>query len=501
VAVTPGATPVVTGSRIAAMQVGAPLNPAGGTLVYNPRETNINFPVLAADAGGATTQAPPQQGPLHDPTGMMYVLTSDLDPVTGKLMPFAPVEPLVIRAAAGECVRITLRNRLPALAPDLAGYRQVSHVVPRDVNDPQGVTQFEYNLVRPSSYVGLHPQLVNFDVETGGGIVIGTNNAASSVVAPGGVKTINWYAGDIGLVPTALANVALAQATPIEFGAIGLSPADILKQSNKGLHGSLIVEPAGSLWEQTDVAVDRQNNLGSFRPTRASATVNTSIRSFASVWQKGLNVLYKSGAPVGSIFGEGPVTEDTYEGGTYSMNYGVEALWFRFGIAPETPLTGPNSMSSIPNAHEAFSNVLTGGNDPVTPVFTAMSGAPVRIHLTMPNSNGRGSVFTISGHEWQRAPYVCPASAKDGLPGRCQPSGFYPTLSGAGGAFEVGSKAIGNNLQSQVIGAMESVLPGAHYDFVFPSAGGVNQIKGDYLFHDRSSAGNTQGLFGILRVE
>jgi hypothetical protein len=336
-------------------------------------------------------------------------------------------------------------------------------------------------------------------------VVIGSNPAASAIVAPGGVKTVSWYAGDIGLVPTAIPNIALANATPVEFGAIGLSPADILKQSNKGLHGSLIVEPAGSLWEHTDVALDRQNNLGFPRPTRASATVNTSIRSFASVWQKGVNALYRSGAPVGGVFGEGPVSEDTYEGGTYAMNYGAEPLWFRFGVPPETPLTGGHgagqSLADIPNAHEAFSNVLAGGQDPVTPVFTAPRGAPVRIHLTVPSSNGRGSVFTISGHEWQRHPYVCPASAKDGLAGRCRPSGFYPSLSGAGGPFEVGSKAIGNNLQSQVLGGMEAVLPGAHYDFVFPKAGGENQVPGDYLFHDRAAGGNIQGLFGILRVE
>ena len=55
-----------------------------------------------------------QSGPLHDPTAILYVRKSDLDPVTGKLKPGIPVEPLVLRAAAGDCINITLENRLPS---------------------------------------------------------------------------------------------------------------------------------------------------------------------------------------------------------------------------------------------------------------------------------------------------------------------------------------------------------------------------------------------------
>lgn len=491
--------PVAATSRIAQMQVGAALNASGGTLVYNPRQTQVSFPVAAEPGLPPPPAQAPQFGPLHDPTAMMYVRTADLD-AAGKLLPGAPVEPLVLRARAGECLRITLRNRLPALAPDLAGYRQVAHVVPRDVNDPQGVTQFEYNLMRPSSFVGLHPQLLNFDIENGG-VAVGSNPPGNALTSPNLTTVVTWYAGDVSLVPTATPGTFLAQGTPVEFGAVGLSPADMLKQATKGLYGSLIVEPAGALWEETDVAIDRQNNLGGLRASRASVTVNGSVRSLSNMWHKGLSLLYRSGAPVGSVMGEGPVAEDTYEGGSYSVNYGAEPLWFRFGVAPETPLTGPGSLAKIPNAHEAYSNVLTGGLDPVTPVFTALRGTPVKMHLTQPASNGRGSVFTLAGHSWQRAPYVCPGSSKDGLPGRCQPSGFYPSMTGAGGAYEVGSRALGDNLQSQVLSAQESVLPGAHFDFVLPSAGGANAIPGDYLFHDRAATGNLQGLWGILRVE
>ncbi len=37
-------------------------------------------------------------------------------------------------------------------------------------------------------------------------------------------------------------------ATPIEFGATNLSPADPIKHTNKGAIGALIIEPKGSFW-------------------------------------------------------------------------------------------------------------------------------------------------------------------------------------------------------------------------------------------------------------
>jgi hypothetical protein len=197
------------------------------------------------------------------------------------------------------------------------------------------------------------------------------------------------------------------------------------------------------------------------------------------------------------VFGEGPVAEDTYEGGTYGINYGTEPLWFRFGVPPETPLTGPGSLAKIPNAHEAYSNGLAGGSDPATPVFTAPAGAETRIHNGMPSANGRGTVFTLHGHLWQRAPYVCPGSNDLGIVGRCRPTGFYPTRPG----FEVASRAIGENPHSQWFGGQDSFLPSQHYDMVLPSAGGAFKVPGDYLFHDRAGVGNLNGLFGILRVQ
>ncbi|HET9594535.1 MAG TPA: hypothetical protein VFP65_03090 [Anaeromyxobacteraceae bacterium] len=507
-------------SSSATMHVGGPLNPAGGTLVYNAR------PIVVSNG---------KKGPLHDPTAMMYVMTSDLvprnaadpgckrpngtlDPTLStcgvKLADGAPVEPIILRAAAGDCIQVTLRNRLPALAPDLGGYMQQSLLIPRNPNDPLGVTTFNNNLVRPSSLVGLNPGLVATDVTKGNGVVVGLNPANAVVAAPGTIERYQWYAGDLSLVPKGGASFAVA-ATPVEFGGANLMPADVLKQGQKGLVGALSIMPQGSTWTENDVVTDHQRSmsLGFLRRTRTSATIAATAtapatRDFVAVIQPGLNLRYAAdGAPVEGIAAEGVISEDAEDAGQLGINYGAEPLWYRFGLAPNVPLTGGGGsgldMGSVPNANEAYSNGLasSGGEDPSTAVFTAAAGQPFRLHTLVPAGHGRASVFNLHGHVWQRAPYMCPGSAYLGLSGNCKPTGFYPTLAGAGGPFEVGSRALGLNPLSMYFGGQDSLLPAGHFDFVLPSAGGVNKVKGDYLFRDQASFGNTHGLWGILRVQ
>src|SRR6185369_4316964 len=60
-----------------------------GTLVYNSRAGN----------GGA----------LNDPTAIMYFRTEDIDSF-GNVKAGVPIEPLVVRARAGECIQFNLEN-------------------------------------------------------------------------------------------------------------------------------------------------------------------------------------------------------------------------------------------------------------------------------------------------------------------------------------------------------------------------------------------------------
>ena len=54
--------------------VGGALNPLGGTLVYNRRGTNVPD-VIVAEPGLPAQTFQGGDGPLNDPTAMMYVRT------------------------------------------------------------------------------------------------------------------------------------------------------------------------------------------------------------------------------------------------------------------------------------------------------------------------------------------------------------------------------------------------------------------------------------------
>ncbi len=488
------------------------LNPSGGTLVYNPRTTTLS--------NGKT-------GPLHDPTALLWVKTVDLvarnpaakaclnskgklDPTLSTcpvmLRPGAPLEPIVLRAAAGECIGVKVRNRLPAAVPDLAGYKHLPGIVPRDTANLAGTTTFNNNLIRPSSYVGLHPALVSYDVNIDDGMAIGAtglgNNGAGLIAGPGQTQFYRWYAGDISLVPAA-GGAYTVVATPVEFGGANITPSDVIKQGPKGLVGALVIEPAGTTWAEADTVPDHQtaNPAAPRRGTRASATLSPgATRDFVTVIQKGLGLRYKDGTAAEMLAAEEAIAEDAEDSGHMAINYGAEPLWFRFGLQPNAALTGGHgtgpSFMDVANADAAFSNTIAGGGDPVTPVFTAAAGAPVRMHLLLPTGSPRASSFTLHGHLWQRAPYVCPGSAKDGLEGKCLATGYFPTIAG-----EVSSRALGASPISDYTGSQDLVMPGSHFDIVLPSAGGAGKVAGDYLFMDRAGFGTTSGLWSLLRVQ
>lgn len=404
----------------------------GGTLVYNPRTTAI--PPFA-DAGLGIDFSG-GNGPLHDPTAILYVMTSDLD-ASGRLLAGAPIEPLILRAAAGDCIQVTLRNELPAVLPDMPGFSVV----------PMLNENFNLNQLRPSSYVGLHPQLVEYDITKSDGANVGRNPYQTA--APDGSVTYRWYAGDVKVVNNQYV------ATPAELGGVNLISSDKIRHSGKGALGALVIEPQGSTWTLDP-------------GTRASATVTagaTSFRDFVAVFQTDLNMRFGagSGEPLPWVW----ELEDSENLGHKAINYKSDPLWFRLGISPQEPL----ALTEDHDYTNAFSNKLTGGVDPNVPIFTAKAGTPVRFRVLTPGGHNRNSVFTLHGHLWEREPY------------------------------QNNSFSIAHNPLSQMIGSQEGIGPGNHFDIV-PSngAGGAYRILGDYLFRDEASFDANQGLWGIFRV-
>jgi manganese oxidase len=215
------------------------------------------------------------------------------------------------------------------------------------------------------------------------------------------------------------------------------------------------------------------------------------------VMGKTMSFRYADGFPLENINGQPFVPEDNQDPSDMSLNYGVEPLWFRFNRPVMAPFGHANGagFGDVINAHEAYSNNLVDTasgqaiGDPATPVFVASAGHPYRMHLVNPHGASRGSTFIVHGHVWQRYPYLAQNVDINGFP------------NGVGGVGGVGSVAIGNNPLSFYQGAQESFNPYAHFDLVFPSAGGENAVRGDYLFRDLGSFGNSGGLWGIVRVQ
>ena len=359
---------------------------------------------------------------------------------TVKLLPGKPVEPLILRANAGDCINITLKNDLP--------------------NKPLNVgsTSVFGIPIYTSPEVGLHPQLVALDVTRSNGVNAGNN--PPKTVKPGQSGTFQWYAGRIeqeGGAP--------AKYIPVEFGSIPLTPSDPLMQHPFGLIGALIIEPKGSEWRNDD-------------NTRAQALVckgNCSggevlFREFVAIIQDD-NQALRLTAP--GAAGAGPITFDgvkpppstptpiNYTG----LNYRTEPLDYRYKNDDWSSNLDSKSPLGI---SRALSNTLVGA-DPQTPVFSASKNMPVRFRMIHPAGLSE-QVFTLHGHVWQEEPYIN------------------------------GSTEIGNNPMSQSQGSRDGFGPNISFDAVIDKAGGSAGVTGDYLY--RTFMGNlfSFGTWGLLRV-
>ena len=266
-------------------------------------------------------------------------------------------------------------------------------------------------------------------------------------------------------------------------------PADKIKQGQKGLVGALVIEP-------------RDSTMRRGGQPAAAATVtlanSTQLRDFATVFQKGLSFRYADGSAVENLASEGVgIPEDSHDSGQAAINYGSEPAWFRLKLAADAPFGNagtPNSLGSRTDAHKLYSNTLDGvGGDPATPVFTA-ARRPGGAHARAVADGQR------SRHHLQPArPHVAAGSVR--LP-RCRPTSITTVaIPGRCRDRQVASAIIGENKQGMWLGHQESVIPGSHFTMRLPSAGGNFQVPGDYLFRDQASFGNTNGLWGILRVE
>jgi hypothetical protein len=234
---------------------------AKGRLIYNSRVNASLTPLI------------------FDEKAVIFVRSEDLtvNDKTGTLRPDVVIEPLILRASAGDWIQVKLTN---AVDPTLPAFTN-------SITQP-AFSPFSNNPLPPVPYavppeVGLHPQLVSYDAGWANGLNVGFNRIQT--VKPGDDRTDYWFAGALEVDRD-----GRVVETPMEFGSINLIPADMQTQHQRGLYGALIVEPRGSAWVADRVPAPD----GSTAVTQASATVTRAdgaqFREFVVVLQNDTSI-------------------------------------------------------------------------------------------------------------------------------------------------------------------------------------------------------------------
>jgi hypothetical protein len=442
---------------------------AGGRLVYNGRASTVTTVKRENEPPGEPAT---RSGPLSDPTAILFVQQGDLDWVEtspGRRRPRLKAglrpEPLILRAKAGECIEVTLENLLPESYVDQEGWNAL----------PMLIEGFNANDVVPSQEVGLHAQLVDFNVLQSDGANVGCNGVdlltdcipgapgQSQTAKIGETRTYYWYAGhvevrDQGGVETLL-------PVPVEFGAIGLTSSDPIKHTNKGAVGALIIEPEGSSWPLEH---------GPRPSAKVTLQNGETFREFVAIFQDNINLRYADNAPVESL----DLNEDATESGQKAINYRTDPIWFRIGLAPDTPTAETRNFRFF---DRVLTNDFIGGLDPETPVFEARKGEAIRFRVVHPGGHTQSHVFEAHGHSWQELPYIV-----ETFPGET-PSVPRPVR-------------LGDNPKSEIFGTRGGHGPTNHFDVLIRKAGGEGWVAGDYLIRDYPPWLMYDGIWGILRV-
>jgi hypothetical protein len=312
------------------------------------------------------------------------------------------IEPLVLRAPAGACMEVTLRNHLP---PDLGDGPLASgehnEAMASDNFMSMILDGFNTNQMRTSTSVGLSAPMLgrlglvadgaNFGLNaqerqrthvaeqeeltrhlvkrhgrqaTPLGATAPTPPDPDRVVAPQANLTppcrdgepehhctsspMLWYAGEHRLDPQ-----GVAQSVPIEFGALPLSSyADVFKHAAHGAIGALVIGPEGSRVCESDDPREREAD----QHTETSATICTPhgrYRDFVLALQDAVDARIR-GDRVPNLKG----AEEPDDYGIKAVNYRSEPLWGRRGGDPSIEFEERNEFEyGGVLSSKAFANV------------------------------------------------------------------------------------------------------------------------------------------------
>lgn len=284
----------------------------------------------------------------HDPFGIVFALAEDVPKIlSGELNP----EPLIIRGNVGDCIEITLHNKLPDKFHNeaLHGYP----AVPVETVFPT------------SSRISLHPQLLQYDVTGSDGATVGFN--PDQTIGPGETIVYRWYVDQ-------------------NLGSCNLwDMADLRNHRHHGAFGIFIAEPKGSCY--LDPKTRKKVKTGS--QVIISNPLLGEFREFVLLMHDGVRLVDKNGVLIVDpepIFLPREELEDFEDQGSRGFNYRAERFSHR--------LKRNSDVSKV------FSSKIHG--DPATPIFLAYPGDPITYRFVFPADRARGHSFTVHGHSWLR---------------------------------------------------------------------------------------------------
>lgn len=335
-------------------------------------------------------------------------------------------EPMVLRARAGECVIVRLRNLLLHDVDHDGGFLKVrdkvednddveAHLQGQEGYDPRHLPRiFPLNAVelQASSIVGITPQKMNMNVGEKGGALIGRNQdqtlARETTAFPNEAITYRWYAGELTLEAVDSEPGTVRKAWSCEpdaeaceaLGAVNLvSLTDVIEHGQQGLIAALVIEerdaeaydPLSARWRDdwlpngTRARIDPDGVDGKAEP----------MHEFVLIYQDGLNLRWHNpDRPYSSDIEAVPdclVCDDSYDRGEKAVNYRTEPFWARLRRHPTTDLNG-----------EIFDErfFLDGWKTIATPGFEVTEGDKVTFHVLQPYGRARQRAFMVLGHDY-----------------------------------------------------------------------------------------------------
>jgi manganese oxidase len=479
---------------------------------------------------------------LADPNAIVYMLLRDQDgqattsigdnqEVLGQLQQqYADrqgmLEPLVLRAPAGACIKVTLRNLLwqerrdemviaarePGL-PKILRQEILDGPVKTDPVNDKGedvlghyadnfmsmiMDGFNYNQFRMSSSVSLSaPQVAQY-IRSGDGSNVGTNaakNDPQGSLVPACAKDTRksgvgctreyvWWAGDYQLEESGPLRGQRKTGKELELGALPLrSFGDVIKQPAHGAIGALVIGPKNSVVcksaDKNEIAADKMSDMSA---TICDAQKRPLYRDFVMVLQDAVD-MKKDGWRLGNLKG----AEEPDDYGAKAINYRSEPLWGRRGDDPSMEFEGrqefdyANVLSSKREGKGCQAGIKaltqTGREpcDPETPVFVAKQGSEVRLRVVHPGGHTRQQGITVHGHKWNP----------------------YPWINNSTQMFAKADDAA--NASWTIQGTYNAIGPMMAANLIF-KAGGSDGLLGDYLFRSQASFVFDGGIWGLLRV-